>query len=157
MRMKQVSHLLLSAVLPAQYAYMPADRAVAGIDLGHRRFRQSYSQAALVKITAMPPHNMEPFRGRARANTRQADEGAIRAIDAMRGECKWEFQRNAVTGSGDMSGMTVEDQRGGRRCLRPQELRDRRQAMHRDFRGQCAVRLRVERVDRRSGLKLLLW
>jgi hypothetical protein len=29
--------------------------------------------------------------------------------------------------------------------------------MHRDFRGQCAVRLRVEGVDRRSRLKLLVW
>src|SRR3954454_3075317 len=79
----------IPAVLLAQHTYTPADiqeggrlfrtncvlchgpegDQVPGIDLGHGRFRQTYSQSALVKIiqngipgTAMPPHNLEDFR-----------------------------------------------------------------------------------------------
>jgi putative heme-binding domain-containing protein len=42
---------------------------VPGIDLGHGKFRQTYSQADLIKIiengipgTAMPPHNLQDFQ-----------------------------------------------------------------------------------------------
>ncbi len=81
--------LALPTALLAQHAYTPADieeggrlfrtncvlchgpegDQVPGIDLGHGRFRQAYSEAALVKIiqngipgTAMPPHNLEDYR-----------------------------------------------------------------------------------------------
>ena len=47
----------------------PEGDQVPGIDLGHGRFRQTYSEAALMKIiqngipgTAMPPHNLEDYR-----------------------------------------------------------------------------------------------
>jgi cytochrome c oxidase cbb3-type subunit III len=76
-------------VLQAQHAYTPADikeggrlfRAncvlchgpegdqIPGIDLGHGKFRQQYSEDALIKIiqngipdTAMPPHNLQDFQ-----------------------------------------------------------------------------------------------
>ena len=89
MRLVPLSLLLaLPAALLAQHAYTPADieeggrlfrtncvlchgpegDQVPGIDLGHGRFRQTYSEAALVKIiqngipgTAMPPHNLQDF------------------------------------------------------------------------------------------------
>jgi putative heme-binding domain-containing protein len=82
--------LLMSAVAAqAQHAYTPADIAeggrlfrvncvlchgpegdqIPGIDLGHGKFRQTYSEDALVKIiqngiagTAMPPHNLQDFQ-----------------------------------------------------------------------------------------------
>jgi len=81
--------LALPGALPAQHAYTPADiqegnrlfRAncvlchgpegdqVPGIDLGHGRFRQTYSENALVKIiqngipgTGMPPNNLQDFQ-----------------------------------------------------------------------------------------------
>src|SRR5882672_4437190 len=81
--------LVMSGALPAQHTYTPADiqeggrlfRAncvlchgpegdqVPGIDLGHGRFRQSYSENALVKIiqngiagTSMPPNNLQDFQ-----------------------------------------------------------------------------------------------
>lgn len=81
--------VLLAAQLPAQHTFTPADiqeggrlfRAncvlchgpegdqVPGIDLGHARFRQTYSDNALVKIiqkgipgTSMPPHNLQDFQ-----------------------------------------------------------------------------------------------
>jgi cytochrome c oxidase cbb3-type subunit III len=81
--------LALPGVLPAQHTYTPADiqegnrlfRAncvlchgpegdqVPGIDLGHGRFRQTYSENALVKIiqngipgTGMPPNNLQDFQ-----------------------------------------------------------------------------------------------
>src|SRR5579864_1493126 len=47
----------------------PEGDQIPGIDLGHGKFRQTYSQDALVKIiqngipgTAMPPHNLEDYR-----------------------------------------------------------------------------------------------
>ena len=76
-------------MLPAQHTYTPADiqeggrlfRAncvlchgpegdqVPGIDLGHGRFRQTYSENALIKIiqngipgTGMPPNNLQDFQ-----------------------------------------------------------------------------------------------
>jgi mono/diheme cytochrome c family protein len=81
--------LVLPGALPAQHTYTPADiqegnrlfRAncvlchgpegdqVPGIDLGHGRFRQTYSENALVKIiqngipgTGMPPNNLQDFQ-----------------------------------------------------------------------------------------------
>ncbi len=81
--------LALPGVLPAQHTYTPADiqegnrlfRAncvlchgpegdqVPGIDLGHGRFRQTYSENALIKIiqngipgTGMPPNNLQDFQ-----------------------------------------------------------------------------------------------
>src|SRR5580692_4937916 len=81
--------LILPAALLAQHTYTPADiqeggrlfRAncvlchgpegdqVPGIDLGHGRFRQTYSESALIKIiqngiagTGMPPNNLQDFQ-----------------------------------------------------------------------------------------------
>jgi len=81
--------LVLPGALLAQHTYTPADiqegnrlfRAncvlchgpegdqVPGIDLGHGRFRQTYSENALVKIiqngipgTGMPPNNLQDFQ-----------------------------------------------------------------------------------------------
>jgi putative heme-binding domain-containing protein len=80
---------ILPAALLAQHTYTPADiqeggrlfRAncvlchgpegdqVPGIDLGHGRFRQTYSESALIKIiqngiagTGMPPNNLQDFQ-----------------------------------------------------------------------------------------------
>jgi putative heme-binding domain-containing protein len=80
---------LIPAALLAQHTYTPADiqeggrlfRAncvlchgpegdqVPGIDLGHGRFRQTYSENALIKIiqngipgTGMPPNNLQDFQ-----------------------------------------------------------------------------------------------
>ena len=81
--------ILAAGGLLAQHTYTPADilegqrlfRAncvlchgpegdqVPGIDLGHGKFRQTYSDNALIKIiqngipgTAMPPHNLQDFQ-----------------------------------------------------------------------------------------------
>jgi putative heme-binding domain-containing protein len=81
--------VLAASPLFAQHAYTPADiqeggrlfrvncvlchgpegDLVPGIDLGHGKFRQTYSDAALTKIiengipgTAMPPHNLQDFQ-----------------------------------------------------------------------------------------------
>jgi putative heme-binding domain-containing protein len=89
MRLLSLSLLLIPAVLQAQHTYTPADiqeggrlfRAncvlchgpegdqVPGIDLGHGRFRQTYSENALIKIiqngiagTGMPPNNLQDFQ-----------------------------------------------------------------------------------------------
>jgi putative heme-binding domain-containing protein len=78
-----------SIALQAQHSYTAADIAeggrlfrancvlchgpegdqVPGIDLGHGKFRQTYSEDALIKIiqngipgTAMPPHNLQDFQ-----------------------------------------------------------------------------------------------
>jgi mono/diheme cytochrome c family protein len=78
-----------SATLKAQHSYTPADIAegrrlfradcvlchgpegdqIPGIDLGHGKFRQTYSEEALIKtiqngipVTAMPPHNLQDFQ-----------------------------------------------------------------------------------------------
>ena len=90
--MSRVSLLLFvyaSIALEAQHSYTPADIAeggrlfrancvlchgpegdqVPGIDLGHSKFRQTYSEQALIKIiqngipgTAMPPHSLQDFQ-----------------------------------------------------------------------------------------------
>ncbi len=84
-----VAGVLAAGTLLAQHAYTPADiqegerlfRAncvlchgpegdqIPGIDLGHGKFRQTYSEDALVKIiqegnpgTAMPPNNLQDFQ-----------------------------------------------------------------------------------------------
>src|SRR5580692_3736678 len=81
--------LILPALLPAQHTYTPADiqeggrlfrvncvlchgpegDQVPGIDLGHGKFRQTYSEGALIRIiqkgipgTGMPPHNLQDFQ-----------------------------------------------------------------------------------------------
>lgn len=81
--------LCASVGVQAQHAYTPADIAeggrlfrancvlchgpegdqIPGIDLGHGKFRQQYSEEALIKIiqsgipgTAMPPHNLQDFQ-----------------------------------------------------------------------------------------------
>ncbi len=90
--MSRISLLLFvcaSITLQAQHSYTPADIAEGGrlfrvncvlchgpegdqipdIDLGHGKFRQTYSEDALIKIiqdgipgTAMPPHNLQDFQ-----------------------------------------------------------------------------------------------
>src|ERR1700722_7540931 len=47
----------------------PEGDQIPGIDLGHGKFRQTYSEEALIKIiengipgTAMPPHNLQDFQ-----------------------------------------------------------------------------------------------
>jgi putative heme-binding domain-containing protein len=90
--MSRVSLLLFvsaALALQAQHSYTPADIAeggrlfrancvlchgpegdqIPGIDLGHAKFRQTYSEEALIKIiqngirgTAMPPHNLQDFQ-----------------------------------------------------------------------------------------------
>ena len=90
--MSRLSLLLLfsgAIVVQAQHTYTPADIAeggrlfrvncvlchgpegdqIPGIDLGHAKFRQTYSEEALIKIiqngipgTAMPPHNLQDFQ-----------------------------------------------------------------------------------------------
>jgi putative heme-binding domain-containing protein len=90
--MSRVSLLLFiyaSIALEAQHSYTPADIAeggrlfrancvlchgpegdqVPGIDFAHGKFRQTYSEDALIKIiqngipgTAMPPHNLQDFQ-----------------------------------------------------------------------------------------------
>lgn len=90
MRLASLSlFFLIPAALLAQHTYTPADiqeggrlfRAncvlchgpegdqVPGIDLGHARFRQTYSESALIKIiqngipgTGMPPNNLQDFQ-----------------------------------------------------------------------------------------------
>jgi cytochrome c oxidase cbb3-type subunit III len=88
----KISLLLLvgaAITLEAQHSYTPADIAeggrlyrancvlchgpdgdqIPGIDLGHGKFRQTYSEEALIKIiqngipgTGMPPHNLQDFQ-----------------------------------------------------------------------------------------------
>jgi putative heme-binding domain-containing protein len=89
--MSRISLLLIvgAITLEAQHSYTPADIAeggrlfrvncvlchgpegdqIPGIDLGHGKFRQTYSEEALIKIiengipgTAMPPHNLQDFQ-----------------------------------------------------------------------------------------------
>jgi cytochrome c oxidase cbb3-type subunit 3 len=90
--MSKISLLLFvcaSITLEAQHSFTPADIAeggrlfrancvlchgpegdqIPGIDLGHGKFRQRYSEEALIKIiqdgipgTAMPPHNLQDFQ-----------------------------------------------------------------------------------------------
>jgi cytochrome c oxidase cbb3-type subunit III len=88
-RVFPLSLLLIPSALLAQHTYTPADiqeggrlfrvncvlchgpegDQVPGIDLGHGRFRQTYSENALIKIiqngipgTGMPPNNLQDFQ-----------------------------------------------------------------------------------------------
>ena len=105
----------------------------------------------------------------AKINTRKEDEGygAVRAIDPMTGDRKWEFKMNDVTDAGILttasdllfSGgregyfyaldarngeLLVEGERGRRGGFRPHELCGKRQAVFRYFSGQLAVRVRPD-------------
>jgi cytochrome c oxidase cbb3-type subunit III len=88
-RVSLLVFLFASMTLEAQHSYTPADIAeggrlfrancvlchgpegdqIPGIDFGHGKFRQTYSEEALIKIiqngipgTAMPPHNLQDFQ-----------------------------------------------------------------------------------------------
>jgi cytochrome c oxidase cbb3-type subunit III len=88
-RLSLLLFVCASIALQAQHSYTPADIAeggrlfrancvlchgpegdqIPGIDLGHGKFRQTYSEDALIKIiengipgTAMPPHNLQDFQ-----------------------------------------------------------------------------------------------
>jgi putative heme-binding domain-containing protein len=117
--------VLAAGQLLAQHTYTPADiqeggrlfRAncvlchgpegdqVPGIDLGHGRFRQTYSDSALVKIiqkgipgTSMPPHNLQDFQA-------EIVIAYLRSI-ATSGR--------AVSGNGDIArGKTLFEGKGG--------------------------------------------
>jgi len=120
--------LLTPAALQAQHSYTPADiqeggrlfrvncvlchgpegDQVPGIDLGHGRFRQAYSENALVKIiqngiagTGMPPNNLQDFqaeivvaylRSMATAGHTVTSNG-----DAARGKALFEGKGNCVS------------------------------------------------------------
>ena len=134
-----------SGALLAQHSYTPADiqeggrlfRAncvlchgpegdqVPGIDLGHGRFRQAYSENALVKIiqngiprTAMPPNNLQDFQAeivvaylRSLATTGRTVSGNG---DAARGKALFEGKGNCagchrVNGNGSRVGPDLSD------------------------------------------------
>ncbi len=146
MRLVPLSLLLaLPAVLLAQHAFTPADieeggrlfrtncvlchgpegDQVPGIDLGHGRFRQTYSEAALVKIiqngipgTAMPPHNLEDYRAEiilaylhsiatsGRAVTGNGNAASGKAIFEGKGNCA---SCHRVNGVGSRVGPDLSD------------------------------------------------
>jgi putative heme-binding domain-containing protein len=146
MRLVPLSLLLaLPALLLAQHAYTPADieeggrlfrtncvlchgpegDQVPGIDLGHGKFRQTYSQAALVKIiqngipgTAMPPHNLEDYRAEiilaylhtiatgGRAATGNGNPASGKAIFEGKGNCA---SCHRVNGAGSRVGPDLSD------------------------------------------------
>ena len=146
MRLVPLSLLLaLPAALLAQHAYTPADieeggrlfrtncvlchgpegDQVPGIDLGHGKFRQTYSQAALVKIiqngipgTAMPPHNLEDYRAEiilaylhsiatgGRAVTGNGNAASGKAIFEGKGNCA---SCHRVNGAGSRVGPDLSD------------------------------------------------
>ena len=134
-----------SGALLAQHTYTPADiqeggrlfRAncvlchgpegdqVPGIDLGHGRFRQAYSENALVKIiqngiprTAMPPNNLQDFQAeivvaylRSLATTGRTVSGNG---DAARGKALFDGKGNCagchrVNGNGSRVGPDLSD------------------------------------------------
>ena len=137
--------LALPAVLFAQHTYTPADiqeggrlfRAncvlchgpegdqVPGIDLGHGRFRQTYSENALVKIiqngipgTGMPPNNLQDFQAEivvaylrsiatsGRAVTGNGDAARGKAIFEGKGDCA---SCHRVNGVGSRVGPDLSD------------------------------------------------
>jgi putative heme-binding domain-containing protein len=146
MRLVPLSLLLaLPAVLLAQHAFTPADieeggrlfrtncvlchgpegDQVPGIDLGHGRFRQTYSEDALVKIiqngipgTAMPPHNLEDYRAEiilaylhsiatsGRAVTGNGNAASGKAIFEGKGNCA---SCHRVNGAGSRVGPDLSD------------------------------------------------
>jgi len=98
---------------------------VPGIDLGHGRFRQAYSENALVKIiqngiprTAMPPNNLQDFQAeivvaylRSLATTGRTVSGNG---DAARGKALFEGKGNCagchrVNGNGSRVGPDLSD------------------------------------------------
>lgn len=120
--------LALPAALCAQHTYTPADiqegnrlfRAncvlchgpegdqVPGIDLGHGRFRQTYSESALVKIiqngipgTAMPPNNLQDFQAEIVVAYLRSIATSGRAVtgngDAARGKAIFEGKGNCAS------------------------------------------------------------
>ena len=146
MRLLHLSLLLaLPAILLAQHAYTPADieeggrlfRAncvlchgpegdqVPGIDLGHGRFRQTYSEDALMKIiqkgipgTAMPPHNLEDYRAEILVAYLRSIATSGRAVSgngvAARGKAIFEGKGNCaschrVSGVGSRVGPDLSD------------------------------------------------
>lgn len=146
MRLVPLSLLLaLPVVLLAQHAFTPADieeggrlfrtncvlchgpegDQVPGIDLGHGRFRQTYSEAALVKIiqngipgTAMPPHNLEDYRAEIILAYLHSIATSGRAVtgngDAARGKVIFEGKGNCtgchrVNGVGSRVGPDLSD------------------------------------------------
>jgi len=137
--------IAISGALLAQHSYTPADiqeggrlfRAncvlchgpegdqVPGIDLGHGRFRQAYSENALVKIiqngiprTAMPPNNLQDFQAeivvaylRSLATTGRTVSGNG---DAARGKALFDGKGNCagchrVNGNGSRVGPDLSD------------------------------------------------
>ena len=147
MRLLLVPILLLlgAATVRAQHSYTPADiqegnrlfRAncvlchgpdgdqVPGIDLGHGRFRQTYSETALVKIiqngiagTGMPPNNLQDFQAEivlaylrslstaGRSVTGNGDAARGKALFAGKGNCA---TCHRVNGSGSRVGPDLSD------------------------------------------------
>ena len=137
--------LALPAALSAQHTYTPADiqeggrlfRAncvlchgpegdqVPGIDLGHGRFRQTYSESALVKIiengipgTGMPSNNLQDFQAEivvaylrsiatsGRAVTGNGDAGRGKAVFEGKGNCA---SCHRVNGVGSRVGPDLSD------------------------------------------------
>jgi len=135
----------MSGALLAQHSYTPADiqeggrlfrvncvlchgpegDQVPGIDLGHGRFRQAYSENALVKIiqngiagTAMPPNNLQDFQAeivvaylRSLATTGRTVSGNG---DAARGKALFAGKGNCagchrVNGNGSRVGPDLSD------------------------------------------------
>jgi putative heme-binding domain-containing protein len=137
--------IAMAGALLAQHSYTPADiqeggrlfRAncvlchgpegdqVAGIDLGHGRFRQTYSEDALVKIiqngiagTAMPPNNLQDFQAEivvaylrsiassGRTVTGNGDAAKGKVLFAGKGNCA---SCHRVNGSGSRVGPDLSD------------------------------------------------
>jgi putative heme-binding domain-containing protein len=145
MRLLSLSLLLIPAVLQAQHTYTPADiqeggrlfRAncvlchgpegdqVPGIDLGHGRFRQTYSENALIKIiqngiagTGMPPNNLQDFQAEIVVAYLRSLATSGRTVtgngDAARGKTLFDGKANCaschrVNGVGSREGPDLSD------------------------------------------------
>jgi len=137
--------LVIPAVLPAQHTYTPADiqeggrlfrvncvlchgpegDQVPGIDLGHGRFRQTYSESALIKIiqngiagTGMPPNNLQDFQAEIVVAYLRSLATSGRTVtgngDAARGKALFEGKANCagchrVNGAGSRVGPDLSD------------------------------------------------
>jgi putative heme-binding domain-containing protein len=137
--------LAIPAALLAQHSYTPADiqeggrlfRAncvlchgpegdqVPGIDLGHGRFRQTYSEGALIKIiqngiagTGMPPNNLQDFQAEIVVAYLRSVATSGRTVtgngDAARGKVLFEGKGNCagchrVNGVGSRVGPDLSD------------------------------------------------